>query len=130
MTVTAPAATASSAPPSNQAAAGGAAPSAGAHPALHPASAAVCIALDDVSVTYRARNQDVNALSHVSLSVQDGEFVALLGPTGCGKSTLLKVVSDLLHPTSGTVSVRGQAAAAARHACWRRLNFDQGLLLT
>lgn len=114
MTVTASAATASSARPSNRAAVG-AVPSAGPAPAPESKSA-VCIALDDVSVTYRARNQDVNALSHVSLSVCDGEFVALLGPTGCGKSTLLKIVSDLLRPTSGTVSVRGQAAAAARHA--------------
>ena len=127
MTVTAPAATASSAPPSNRAAGGGAAPLAGPHPALDPTSA-ICIALDDVSVTYRARNQDVNALSHVSLSVRDGEFVALLGPTGCGKSTLLKIVSDLLRPTSGTVSVRGQAAAA-RHANQFGFVFQEPALL-
>ncbi len=50
----------------------------------------------------------MQALSDVSLSVAEGEFVALLGPTGCGKSSLLRLVSDLLPPTSGQVEVRGE----------------------
>jgi NitT/TauT family transport system ATP-binding protein len=70
--------------------------------------------LADVDVTFRTPDQVVQALTGVSFEVEEGEFVALLGPTGCGKSTLLRVVSDLTHPTSGSVEVRGQPAAEAR----------------
>jgi NitT/TauT family transport system ATP-binding protein len=75
-----------------------------------------CIRLDAVDVAFRTPDQVVHALSGVNLEVQEGEFVALLGPTGCGKSTLLRVVSDLMHPSAGTVQVRGKAASDARHA--------------
>jgi len=75
-----------------------------------------CVRLQEVSVTFRTPDQTVQALASVSLDVGEGEFLALLGPTGCGKSTLLRVVSDLEHPGSGVVEVRGQPAAAARGA--------------
>lgn len=51
--------------------------------------------------------------SHVSLRVDAGEFVAVLGPNGVGKSTLLQVVLGLLTPSAGTVSVLGQSAGQA-----------------
>lgn len=47
-------------------------------------------------------------LDQLNLQVKKGEFVALVGPTGCGKSTLLNVVSGLLAPSSGSVTVMGQ----------------------
>jgi NitT/TauT family transport system ATP-binding protein len=72
--------------------------------------------LGDVDVTFRTPDQVVQALTGVDLEVGEGEFVALLGPTGCGKSTLLRVVSDLTHPSSGVVEVRGRPAAEARRA--------------
>jgi NitT/TauT family transport system ATP-binding protein len=74
------------------------------------------VRVEDVEVTFRTPDQVVQALSGVSLQVEEGEFVALLGPTGCGKSTLLRVVSDLTHPSAGVVEVRGRPAAEARHA--------------
>jgi NitT/TauT family transport system ATP-binding protein len=80
------------------------------------APATPCIALEHVGVTYDTGRQSVDALLDINLTVAEGKFVALLGPTGCGKSTLLRVVSDLTAPTSGRVIVRGQPAAAARHA--------------
>jgi NitT/TauT family transport system ATP-binding protein len=75
-----------------------------------------CVRLENVSVAFDTRDQQVQALVGVDLEIHEGEFLALLGPTGCGKSTLLRVVSDLTHPTLGRIEVRGRPAAAARHA--------------
>lgn len=48
-----------------------------------------------------------HALSDVSISIKDGEFISIVGPNGAGKSTLVNVLTGLLKPTSGTVSFRG-----------------------
>ena len=58
---------------------------------------------------YVEREQrQVLALSDVSLSVADGEFVAIVGPSGCGKTTLLNIVAGLLPYETGTVSIDGK----------------------
>ena len=69
------------------------------------------IELKDVSFAY-----DIGppALEHVSLTVEEGEFLGLVGPNGGGKSTLLKLVLGLLKPSSGEVRVAGGTAQAAR----------------
>lgn len=69
------------------------------------------IELKDVSFAY-----DIGppALEHVSLAVEEGEFLGLVGPNGGGKSTLLKLVLGLLKPASGEVRVAGATAQAAR----------------
>lgn len=64
--------------------------------------------LDDVSVTYGDGDSSVRALDHVSLTVQPGEFVAIVGPSGSGKSTLLAVAGALTTPDSGTVTIGGE----------------------
>jgi NitT/TauT family transport system ATP-binding protein len=56
----------------------------------------------------------VEAVVDIDLDVQEGEFIALLGPTGCGKSTLLRVIGDLILPSNGTVKIRGNPAHVAR----------------
>ena len=53
---------------------------------------------------------DFEALSHVSFDVRRGEVVGLIGRNGAGKSTLLKVISGILKPTEGSVTVRGNIA--------------------
>jgi NitT/TauT family transport system ATP-binding protein len=65
-------------------------------------------------MTFSTSSGPFRALESVSLAVQPGEFVSLLGPSGCGKSTLLRLVSDILTPTEGTISVAGEAPATAR----------------
>src|SRR5262249_7006946 len=72
----------------------------------------------------------VEALSDISFSIAEGEFVALLGPTGCGKSSLLRLISDLLAPTAGTIAVRGAPAAAARRANQFGFVFQEPALLS
>ena len=57
------------------------------------------------------RSRRYTAVRDVTLSVGDGEFVAVVGPTGCGKSTLLNVAAGLLAPSSGSVHVFGTALA-------------------
>ena len=69
------------------------------------------LVLDGVTCTFPARGsaRDVyTAVRAASLTVQDGEFVSLVGPTGCGKSTLLNVAAGLLAPTEGEVRVFGE----------------------
>ena len=59
--------------------------------------------IHDVSLSY----DTVQVLDHVSLSVEDGEIVAVLGPSGSGKSSLLRVIAGLIPTASGSVSVKG-----------------------
>jgi len=54
------------------------------------------------------RYGDAEALSGVSLEVNQGELVTLLGPSGCGKTTLLRTVNRLIEPSEGTVYIGGQ----------------------
>ena len=53
--------------------------------------------------------QVVKAIDDVSLTIEDGEFFALLGPSGCGKTTTLRTIAGFEQPTSGEVLIRGQA---------------------
>jgi ABC-type nitrate/sulfonate/bicarbonate transport system ATPase subunit len=57
-------------------------------------------------ITYRFG--DTLALQGASLQVRPGEFVSIVGPSGCGKSTLFNVISGLLAPTSGRVTIDGR----------------------
>jgi len=61
----------------------------------------------DLTKTYGSGDTAVTALDRVSLSIEPGEFVAVMGPSGCGKSTLLNLIGGLDRPTSGSVSIDG-----------------------
>ncbi len=71
------------------------------------------VTIDRVGMHFSG-DRDVVALDDVSFDVADREFVAIVGPSGCGKSTLLRIVSGLLEPTSGSVTVRGKTPDQAR----------------
>ena len=62
------------------------------------------IVFDDVTKSYSVGTQ---ALKGISMQIEDGEFVFLVGPSGSGKSTILKLISGELRPTSGSVHVNG-----------------------
>ncbi|WP_264076310.1 ABC transporter ATP-binding protein [Rhodopseudomonas palustris] len=66
------------------------------------------VALQDATVAFRlADARTYTAVEHATLTVADGEFVAIVGPTGCGKSTLLNVAAGLLRPAAGAVRIFG-----------------------
>ncbi len=60
---------------------------------------------------YEVESGEIVALSAITTSVGEGEFVCLLGPSGCGKSTLLKIVAGLIAPSSGSITIRGHDVA-------------------
>ena len=64
--------------------------------------------------TYHTRQGDLLALDGVGLTVEKGEFVAIVGPSGCGKSTLLRIMGGLLVPTSGCVRLDGRLLSSPR----------------
>jgi NitT/TauT family transport system ATP-binding protein len=96
----------------------------------HSAPSLPCIELRRVALRYRTGRGSIEALADIDLRIAEGEFVAFLGPTGCGKSSLLRLVSDLITPTAGTIEVRGQLAAAARHANEFGFVFQEPALLS
>jgi len=65
------------------------------------------VIIDDVTLTYGGAATAVTAVQGTSLTVGRGEFAAVVGPSGCGKSTLMRLVTGLVKPTLGTVSVDG-----------------------
>jgi len=56
---------------------------------------------------FKRTHKEVQAVKGINLEVEQGEFVAFLGPNGAGKTTTLKLLSGVIHPTSGTASVMG-----------------------
>lgn len=66
-------------------------------------------------MTYTGKNgEPISALQNINLDIREGEFISLLGPSGCGKTTLLRLVADLLQPTTGNISIRGQSPREIR----------------
>jgi ABC-type lipoprotein export system ATPase subunit len=74
------------------------------------------VSLQNVSKEYLTDGQPVRALSGVSLDVNRGEFVALVGRSGCGKSTLLNLAGAMDFPTSGRVLLDGVETSTLKDA--------------
>jgi putative ABC transport system ATP-binding protein len=68
-------------------------------------SAVTCV---DLCKTYRQGEEDIKALDHVSIEIDEGGFVCLSAPSGGGKTTLLNAIGGLDRPDSGQVTVNGQ----------------------
>ncbi|CAM4084670.1 ABC transporter ATP-binding protein [Listeria booriae] len=68
--------------------------------------------MQNISKNYQDGEQVVEVLKNVSLEVKQGEFVAIVGPSGAGKSTFLSIAGALLTPTSGEITIGGQALSS------------------
>lgn len=79
-----------------------------------------------VAGLFHRRTRHVDAVRGVNFSIERGELVAFLGPNGAGKTTTLKMLSGLLYPTGGQVSVLGHVPFKKDPAFLRRFSFVMG----
>lgn len=71
--------------------------------------------IDGVSKTYNVdQPNSVDAIRDISLSIERGEFLSVVGPTGCGKSTLMEIVAGLIEPTAGEIRIDGEPVTGPR----------------
>lgn len=77
-----------------------------------------------VSYSYHTLSGETPALSNITFSVPEGEFLAIVGPSGCGKSTLLSMIASLIEPESGTISIHGAPASMSRQRIGYMLQKD------
>lgn len=83
------------------------------------------IIVDDVTKIYGKDGAEVKALDHVSLTVEKGEFIAIVGASGSGKSTLLHIIGGVDKASSGKVLINGENISvmnAKQSAVFRRRN--------
>ncbi|NLX99118.1 MAG: ABC transporter ATP-binding protein [Rhodopirellula sp.] len=83
------------------------------------------LCVENLTKRFRQGNLSIDALKDVTLTIQRGEFVAVMGASGSGKSTLLHVMAGLMPPTSGSVHVGGENIAEmsdSRKTKFRRKN--------
>jgi len=69
---------------------------------------ATILKTEELTKNYKIGKVEVPALRGVSISIEEGEFVAIMGPSGCGKSTLLHLMGGLLSPSSGLIEIDGE----------------------
>ena len=70
------------------------------------------IGIEELSRHYKMGPTTVKAIDYVDLSIQEGEFVSIIGPSGSGKSTLMNIIGCLDSPTSGRYSLAGEEVDA------------------
>jgi len=71
------------------------------------------VLLEDVKKSYRIGDQEIRALDGVSLRIEEGEFLAIVGPSGSGKSTLMHLLGCLDTPSSGRMEICGRDLSSA-----------------
>jgi putative ABC transport system ATP-binding protein len=82
------------------------------------------IVLADINRLFRSDEVETTALRSIDLSIEEGEFVAIMGPSGCGKSTLLNTLGMIDRPTSGRYLFRGQEVTDLDEPALARMRRD------
>ncbi len=83
------------------------------------------IEIQDVSKSYRRDSLEIPVLSNITLSIQEGDFIAFMGPSGSGKTTLLNLIAGIDKPTEGRIFVAGTditELSETELAVWRSRN--------
>ena len=62
----------------------------------------------DINYAYHNMDGETKALEHISFSMKEGDFLAIVGPSGCGKSTVLHLIAGLLEPEKGLILLNGK----------------------
>jgi NitT/TauT family transport system ATP-binding protein len=75
------------------------------------------IEVKDVSKIFASKDGDVVALKDLSFSIQDGEFLAIVGASGCGKTTLLNLIAGFIRPNAGQIMLQGREIAGINPQC-------------
>ena len=83
------------------------------------------VQLRDITKNYRRDAFELKVLQGITLDVEQGDFVALMGPSGSGKSTLLNLLAGIDRPSGGELTVAGQQVgrlSESKLAQWRQRN--------
>ena len=80
---------------------------------------------DNISLNYHSKTDEIAAVRDLSFQVYDGEFISIIGPSGCGKTTILSMISGILPPTNGTISIDGKKISGPSKEIGYMLQKDQ-----
>lgn len=70
------------------------------------------VKFENVCLIYHEPHGETLAIDRLNMQIEEGEFVAIVGPSGCGKTSMLSLLAGLIKPSSGTVSINGEAVSA------------------
>jgi putative ABC transport system ATP-binding protein len=93
----------------------------GGDPVTGPTAGTAPVAVEDVTREYRLEGVTVPALRGVSLTIEPGDFLAIVGPSGSGKSTLMHLLGGLDRPTTGRLLLGGRDVSSLSTADLARL---------
>ncbi len=71
--------------------------------------------IDNVSLIYHTLTDETLAIESISMYADENEFISVVGPSGCGKTTLLSLISGVITPSSGKITLRGQPISEAKN---------------
>jgi putative ABC transport system ATP-binding protein len=83
------------------------------------------VEIRDLTKRYHKGGETITPLDNVSLDIEEGEFVSLMGASGSGKSTLLNLIASIDHPDSGSIAIKGvdiTKLSRTKQANWRAAN--------
>jgi NitT/TauT family transport system ATP-binding protein len=80
--------------------------------------------IENIHHTYFTKTSATTALSDVSITIEEGEFISFLGPSGCGKTTLLSIIAGLIVPTEGKVYLEKKPIKQSSHQIGYMLQQD------
>lgn len=83
------------------------------------------LVLNQISKYYQDGSEQIEVLKNLSLTVKEGEFVAIVGPSGAGKSTFLSIAGALLSPSEGEVRIGNVSLNSLNQKQWTNLRIRQ-----